>query len=273
MTGPTVVCRSGTYDRPMPIERHPISQLAQWMRAARHGVVFTGAGMSTESGIPDFRSPGGVWSRMQPIEFDDFLHSPEARHESWRRVFSGERGWTGKQPNAGHAVIADWVRSGRVAHVITQNVDNLHQISGVPDGQVTELHGNAGYARCLDCGERAELEDLRTEFERTGQVRSREACGGLLKLATISFGQTMPEAAMARAEQQTLACDLFLAIGSSLQVYPAAGFPEMAKAHGAKLAILNRETTGLDDIADLVIHAEIGVTLVAVANLLNGAKP
>ena len=272
MTSPLAVWRHGTYDRRMPVELASISRLAQSMRTARHVVVFTGAGMSTESGIPDFRSPGGVWSRMQPIEFDDFLHSPEARHESWRRVFSGERGWTGKQPNAGHAVIADWVRAGRVAHVITQNVDNLHQASGVPDSQVTELHGNAGYARCLDCGARAELDKLRADFELLGEVRSCETCGGLLKLATISFGQAMPETAMEHAERETLACDLFLAIGSSLQVYPAAGFPEMAKTHGAKLVILNREETGLDAIADLMIHAEIGVALAATADLMRDVE-
>lgn len=252
----------------MPAQQDPIAKVAQWMREARHVVVFTGAGMSTESGIPDFRSPGGVWSRMQPIEFDDFLSSLAARHESWRRVFSGERGWSGKQPNAGHRVIAEWVAAGRVAHVITQNVDNLHQASGVPDQQVTELHGNAGYARCLSCGERAELRDLRAEFDRTGQVRACDACGGLLKLATISFGQPMPEAAMARAEAETRACDVFLALGSSLQVYPAAGLPQMAQAHGARLVILNREATGLDAIADGVIHAEIGVTLAAIRTAL-----
>lgn len=235
--------------------------LADLIAAARHVVVFTGAGMSTESGIPDFRSPGGIWTRMQPIQFGDFVRSPEARHESWRRTFSGERGLAGKAPNQGHQILADWMKAGKVAHIITQNVDNLHQLAGAPDEQITELHGNAGYARCLDCGRRHELQDLRGEYERTGQVRACDGCGGLLKTATISFGQPMPEAQMARAERETLACDLFVSIGSSLQVYPAAGFPELAKGNGAGLAIINREATALDAIADLVIHAEIGATL------------
>ena len=229
--------------------------------AARHAVVFTGAGMSTESGIPDFRSPGGIWTRMQPIMFDDFVRSPEARHESWRRTFDGERGLAGRQPNAGHAVLAQWVRTGRVAHIITQNVDNLHQASGVADDRMTELHGNASYARCLQCGRRYELEDLRPGYEQTGEVRPCDDCLGLLKLATISFGQPMPEAEMARAEREAQRSDLFVAIGSSLQVYPAAGLPQTAKANGARLVILNRDETPMDDWADLVIHAEIGATL------------
>lgn len=243
-------------------------QLARLMGAAQDVVVFTGAGMSTESGIPDFRSPGGIWSRMTPIQFQDFLRSPEARQESWRRTFAGERGLSGKQPNAGHRVLADWVRAGRVSCIITQNVDNLHQASGVADEKIIELHGNAGYASCLQCHARYELEDLRPEYERSGQVRPCEHCGGLLKLATISFGQPMPEAQMARAERATRGCDLFLAMGSSLQVYPAAGLPELARASGARLVIINRDPTPLDDTAELVINAGIGATLAAVQALL-----
>jgi len=246
----------------------PAARLAHWLAGARHAVVFTGAGMSTESGIPDFRSPGGVWSRMQPIEFSDFLRSPEARHESWRRTFSDTFGLADKRPNQGHDIIAAWVRAGRIAHVITQNIDNLHQRSGVADERVTELHGSAGHARCLDCGRRHELDVLRADFRKTGQVRACEGCGGLLKLATISFGQPMPEEAMARAERESATSDLFMAIGSSLQVYPASGLPQLARDKGAKLVILNREPTALDGIADLVIQAEIGATLTEVASRL-----
>lgn len=242
----------------MPESHAKTAQLAELVGTATCVVVFTGAGMSTESGIPDFRSPGGIWSRMQPIQFDEFVASQDARHEAWRRVFSGERGLAGAQPNRGHEVIADWAKSGKVSAVITQNVDNLHQLSGIPEERVIELHGNAGHAACLDCGRRAELADLAPEFERAGQVGPCRHCGGLLKLATISFGQPMPDAPMRKATRESLGCDLFLSIGSSLQVYPAAGFPETAGRNGAKLAIVNREPTGLDDIADLVIHGEIG---------------
>lgn len=248
--------------RNMDGTNHPALALARHIGAARGMVVFTGAGMSTESGIPDFRSPGGIWSRMAPIQFQDFLQSPQARCESWRRTFAGERGLSGKQPNAGHRVLAQWVAAGRVSHIITQNVDNLHQASGVADENVIELHGNAGYVRCLQCHRRYELEDLRPEYVQSGQVRACEDCGGLLKLATISFGQPMPEAEMARAEQAARACDLFLATGSSLQVWPAAGLPQLARDAGARLVILNRDPTPLDELADLVIHAEIGATLV-----------
>lgn len=238
--------------------------LARLLASARHAVIFTGAGMSTESGIPDFRSPGGVWSRLQPIQFGDFVRSPEVRHEDWRRVFSGERGWNGAQPNAGHRILAHWMHAERVRSIITQNVDGLHQRGGAPGEHVIELHGNAGYARCLGCGARAELEDLRIPFELTGFVPPCQHCGGLLKLAVISFGQDLPPIPMARAEREALAADLFIVLGSSLEVYPAAGFPELAAQRGAALAIINREPTPLDAEATVVIHAGIGQTLAAV---------
>jgi NAD-dependent deacetylase len=145
--------------------------------------------------------------------------------------------------------------------VITQNVDGLHQTSGVPDDRVIELHGNSTYAKCLKCGARYSLDDMQTLFESTGEPPTCEVCGGLVKSATISFGQSMPEREMCRAQEATEACDLMIAIGSSLVVYPAAGFPVMAKRLGAKLAILNREPTELDEIADVVVNAEIGPTL------------
>lgn len=236
----------------------PVDQLADMVATAHNVVVFTGAGLSTESGIPDFRSPGGIWSRMRPIQFDEFVSDESARHEAWRRVFSGERGLRGVQPNRGHDVIAHWAQAGKANAIITQNVDNLHQASGVADEQVIELHGNAGHASCLQCGRRVELADLAPEFEQIGRISPCNHCGGLLKLATISFGQPMPEAEMKRATRETLGCDLFLAIGSSLQVQPAAGFPATARQAGARLVIINRETTPLDSQADLVIQGEIG---------------
>ena len=239
--------------------------LAKLLARSRRVVVFTGAGMSTESGIPDFRSPGGVWSRMKPIYFQDFVASEDRRREAWTRVFSGAAGWIGASPNAGHDAVARMVASGKVETVITQNVDNLHQESGIPDDRVIELHGNAGYAKCLVCGERHELADLKGPFLERGVIPACRACGGLVKSATISFGQAMPAEPVARAETATLSCDLFLVLGSSLVVYPAAGLPMMAKRNGAALAIVNREPTDQDDFADLVLHEEIGAVLAEIA--------
>lgn len=235
--------------------------------AARRVVVFTGAGISTESGIPDFRSPGGLWTKMAPIDFGDFIRSAEIRREAWRRKFEIDKTIARAEPNKGHMAIARLVDIGKVSHVITQNIDNLHQLSGVPAEKIIELHGNGTYAKCLDCGLRYELEEVRVLFEASGEAPNCRTCGGIVKSATISFGQAMPEEEMRRAEEATLACDVFLAIGSSLQVYPAAGFPIIAKRNGATLVILNRDPTELDAIADLVIHDEIGPTLAPVAML------
>lgn len=237
------------------------------MAGSRRAVVFTGAGMSTESGIPDFRSPGGIWSRMKPIYFDEFVQSEEKRRESWTRTFSGAMRWTGAKPNAGHYAVARLVTSGKVGAVITQNVDNLHQESGVPAAQVIELHGNASYATCLDCGLRHELEVLKQSFLGRGEIPHCRECKGLVKTATISFGQAMPQAAMTRATEVALDCDLLIVLGSSLVVYPAAGFPLLAKENGAKLAIVNRDATEQDRFADLVIHDEIGSVMAALAPL------
>jgi NAD-dependent deacetylase len=235
--------------------------LGRLLDTARRAVVFTGAGISTESGIPDFRSPGGLWSRMKPIQFQDFVASDAVRQESWRRRFDGDRSLDGALPNRGHEAVAELVRRGTVGTVITQNIDDLHQRSGIPAERIIELHGNARYATCLACGQRHELADLEQEFRTQGRVGPCGHCGGIVKTATISFGQAMPEDAMARAEAETLACDLFLVVGSSLQVYPAAGFPELAARRGVPLIILNREETPLDALATLVIHREIGETL------------
>ncbi|HXS41507.1 MAG TPA: Sir2 family NAD-dependent protein deacetylase [Stellaceae bacterium] len=241
--------------------------LSDLVAGARRAVVFTGAGMSTESGIPDFRSPGGIWSRMKPIYFNEFVESEEKRRESWTRTFSGAMRWTGAKPNAGHYAVARLVTRGKIGAVITQNVDNLHQESGVPAMQVIELHGNARYATCLDCGLRHELEVLKQSFLGRGEIPRCRDCKGLVKTATISFGQAMPQAAMARATEEALDCDLFIVLGSSLVVYPAAGFPLLAKENGAKLAIVNREETDQDRFADLVIHDEIGPVMTALAPL------
>ena len=238
-----------------------VERLKQMLAAARRGVVFTGAGISTESGIPDFRGPAGLWTKYRPIEFQDFLASEAARREYWQRKFDTHDAVVQAEPNRGHLAVAELVGRGTVSAVITQNIDGLHQASGIPAERVIELHGNTTYAHCLDCDREYELEPIRQAFLAGGTLPLCGACGGLVKTATISFGQAMPEAAMQRAHTETLGCDLFIAIGSSLTVMPAAGFPVLAKRSGANLVIVNRDPTGLDELADLTIHAEIGPTL------------
>jgi NAD-dependent protein deacetylase/lipoamidase len=248
-----------------------VGALAELLRASRRMVIFTGAGISTESGIPDFRSPGGIWTRMAPIDFSDFVASAEMRREAWRRRFAMEEQFASARPNDGHKAVAALVAAGRASHVITQNIDNLHQDSGIAEDRMIEIHGNTRYAKCLDCGARAELAPIRTHFEAHGEPPDCASCGGIVKTATISFGQAMPELEMARAEKATLACDLFLVLGSSLVVYPAAGFPLLAKRNGARLAIVNREETSQDEIADLVLHAPIGETMKAAVAALHAS--
>ena len=243
-----------------PVE--PMNRLAAIIESARNIVFFTGAGISTESGIPDFRSPGtGLWNKIKPIDFRDFLASDEVRQESWRRRFGGERVMEDAKPNNGHKAVAKLIRSGKASAVITQNVDNLHQDSGVPDDRVIELHGNTSYAICLSCSARMEMADVEQQFRQHDRVDPCGRCGGIIKSATIAFGQAMPEGPMREAQAATEACDVMIVIGSSLVVYPAADFPEYAKHRGAQLIIVNREPTPLDDLADLTLHAEIGPTL------------
>jgi len=236
-------------------------RLLEMIDGARRIVAFTGAGISTESGIPDFRSPGGIWTKYQPIYFDDFMASEEMRREAWRRKFATDETMVKAEPNAGHRALAKLVEQGRMTAIITQNIDGLHQRSGVPASRIIELHGNTTYATCLDCGQRHELAPIRKAFEGKGTLPLCEKCDGIVKAATISFGQAMPEIQMARAEDETRNCDLFIVLGSSLVVYPAAGFPQIAKRRGAKLVILNRDPTDQDDDADLVLHGEIGPTM------------
>ena len=238
-----------------------IELLRDLIGSAMRIVAFTGAGISTESGIPDFRSPGGIWTRYKPIYFDDFMASDEMRRESWRRKFATDETMLKAEPNAGHRALAKLVEQGRMSAIITQNIDGLHQRSGVPDAKVIELHGNATYASCLDCGHRHELEPIKKAFLGSGKLPLCVKCDGIVKTATISFGQAMPEIPMARAQDETMSCDLFIVLGSSLVVYPAAGFPSIAKRNGAKLVILNRDPTDQDDDADVVVHAEIGPTM------------
>jgi NAD-dependent deacetylase len=239
-----------------------IRQLREMVEEAAVVVPFTGAGISTECGIPDFRSPGGIWTQMKPIEFSDFLNSPQMRDESWRRRFAMEEQFGGAKPGRGHRALASLYKAGKIPGVITQNIDNLHQSSGIAADDVVELHGNTTYAVCLDCAKRYELSWVKQSLAQSGG-RSPECtiCDGYIKTATVSFGQSMPEAAMRRAQELTESCDLFLAIGSSLVVWPAAGFPLAAKRNGARLVVVNRDETQFDEIADLVLHDDIGTVL------------
>ena len=239
-----------------------IARLRELVGQANDVLAFTGAGISTECGIPDFRSPGGIWTKMRPIEFDAFLASQAMRDESWRRRFVMEEQFGGAKPGRGHLALASLYRAGKLRAVVTQNIDNLHQISGIPASDIVELHGNTTYATCLDCAKRYELPWVKTRFAASGgRAPDCPDCGGYVKTATISFGQSMPEAAMHHAHELAEACDLLLAIGSSLVVWPAAGIPVLAKRNGARLVIINRDETDCDSVADLVVRQDIGAVL------------
>ena len=233
-------------------------ELHKYIEEAKKIVIFTGAGISTESGIPDYRGPQGVWQTNTPIYFQDFVSSEEVRRKSWKRKFSGQDIIRKAKPNIGHFAVAKIIGAHQSAYLITQNVDNLHQDAGVPEDKITEIHGNASYASCLDCGTRYELPPIKKAFLADGVIPYCASCEGMVKTVTISFGQPMPEEEMQIAQSKTIECDLFITIGTSLAVYPAAGFPKLAKELGAKLIIINNQPTDLDPIADLVIHEQIG---------------
>jgi NAD-dependent deacetylase len=243
-----------------------IEELHAMLDRARVIVPFTGAGISTESGVPDFRSPGSPWMQNKPIPFEAFLASREARIEAWRRKFAMDDHYRDARPNRGHRALATLVAEGRSPGVITQNIDGLHQASGIAEDAVIELHGNGTYATCLTCGWRHELAAIRVAFEASGEPATCTMCAGVVKTATISFGQQMSQQPMLRAHELTMSADLYLVAGSSLVVFPAATFPMIAKRNGAKLVILNREPTDLDPIADLVVRSEIGPVLARLAN-------
>lgn len=238
-----------------------VSRLRELLDEASLVLPFTGAGISTECGIPDFRSPGGLWTKNKPIDFGDFMASREARNESWRRRFAIDAHFSGAEPGRGHRALATLYRTGKAPALVTQNIDNLHQKSGIAAADVIELHGNTTYAGCLGCAARYEIEWVRARFAVSEEVPDCEHCGGFIKTATISFGQAMPAQAMQRAEQLSRACDLFLVVGSSLVVWPAAGLPLLAKRNGAALVIVNRDATEFDELADLVVRHDIGDAL------------
>ena len=232
--------------------------LVEALHEAREILPFTGAGISTDAGIPDFRSPGSLWTINKPIPFDAFRVSLAVRIEAWRRKFAMDDSYRGAQPTNTHKIIAQFIAEERARAVVTQNIDGLHQASGIEHKKIIELHGNGTYATCLECGHRHELVDIRRVFEASGAPPDCAECGGIVKSATISFGQAMPQSAMTRAMQLATNCDLCLVVGSSLVVYPAASIPLIAREAGARLVIVNREPTGLDNEADLVLRCEIG---------------
>jgi NAD-dependent deacetylase len=246
-----------------------IAEIAAWLRQAQAAVAFTGAGVSTESGIPDFRSPGGVWAKYQPVYFQEFLASAAARHEYWRQKCEAHGDFAQAQPNAGHTALARWQSGGRLRGVITQNIDGLHQAAGCT--AVLELHGTARKIVCLDCEALFEVEPLVASFRETNHVPDCEHCGGMLKHATVSFGQMLPPRVLEEASQWCAEADLLLAIGSSLVVTPAADLPRLTKRHGGRLVIINRDPTPLDSLADAVIRAPIGETLSAIARAIDAS--
>ncbi|WP_293862257.1 Sir2 family NAD-dependent protein deacetylase [uncultured Alsobacter sp.] len=239
------------------------SALAEVIRGAERILAFTGAGISTECGVPDFRSPGSPWMVNKPIPYEAFLASAEVRREAWRRKFTMDDHYRGARPGRGHRALARLHEEGRLIGVVTQNIDGLHLASGIPAERIVELHGNGTYATCLDCGLRHELADIRPVFEATGAAPVCQDCRGPVKSATVSFGQAMPEQAMRKALAMVAACDVFIAIGSSLVVQPAARLPVMARQTGAELVILNGEPTPVDAVSNLVVRADIGDVLEA----------
>jgi NAD-dependent deacetylase len=221
-------------------------------------VVFTGAGISTESGIPDFRSPGGIWTRYRPVTFQEYLSSESARVEAWRRRLDGWEQYKKAKPNIGHFFVQSLSVKEKLIGLITQNVDGLHSMAGLPDEQIVELHGSNRKVICLNCGKEFDPERIINQLVGDFSAPRCDSCGGILKSATVSFGQAMPEQAMRRAQEWTAQAEIFIVMGSSLQVQPAASFPVLAKNNGALLAIINREAGPLDDMADFVHNGAIG---------------
>ena len=242
-----------------------LTMMSTLVRESRRIVAFTGAGISTESGIPDYRGPNGVWARNAPPTMGDFKTNVATRRAYWDQRRTSYRTMAATRPNAGHEALARLARAGKLTGVITQNIDGLHQKAGLPAHQVIELHGSAHRVRCLTCDRRwpATVIQERLEAER---VPACEACGGVLRGDTVLFGESLPLAALQAAVRLAQASDLMLVIGSSLVVNPAAQLPRLAKDSGAKVGIINREPTGLDTLADARVHADAGPTLTAIVD-------
>jgi NAD-dependent deacetylase len=235
-----------------------LDEFAAKIRESDEIVVFTGAGISTESGIPDFRSPGGIWTRYRPVTFQEYMTSESARIEAWKRRLDGWEQYKNAKPNVGHHFIQALSLKEKLIGLITQNVDGLHSVAGVPDEKIVELHGSSRKILCMGCTKEFEPEPIMNGLVGDFASPKCDTCGGILKSATVSFGQAMPEQAMRIAQGWTEQAKVFIVMGSSLQVQPAASFPVLAKRNGALLAIINRDEGPLDDIADFVHHGAIG---------------
>jgi NAD-dependent deacetylase len=240
-----------------------IEQIAQWITESKRTVAFSGAGLSTESGIPDFRSPGGVWDRYNPEDFNfqNFLASEASREKYWEMATEMYEPMKKAQPNLAHLAIAEMEKLGKLDCVITQNIDGLHFKAGNSEEKVIQLHGTAIYVSCLNCGKKYDRDGIQERLRKGLKVPYCDDCHGPLKPATISFGQSMPERETQEAYHRSSLCDLFIVIGSSLVVQPAASMPLVAKRNGAKLVIINRDPTPYDDMADIVIHGQAGPTM------------
>jgi len=235
-----------------------LEEFAAKIRANQDVVVFTGAGISTESGIPDFRSPGGIWTRYTPITFQEYMNSEKARIDAWRRRLETYEAHKNAKPNIGHYFVQSLDQKGKLIGLITQNVDGLHGIAGLVDEKIVELHGSNRRVICMTCGKSFDPDEIVKRLVGDFASPKCDACGGILKSATISFGQAMPQEAMQKAQEWTERAEIFIVMGSSLQVQPAATFPVVAKRNGALLAIINRESTPLDEHADFVHQGAIG---------------
>jgi NAD-dependent deacetylase len=238
-----------------------LDDAVELMQQAKQIVALTGAGISTESGIPDFRSPNSVWRENPPVSYRDFLQSAEARQKYWqtRKGLSGQV--ADAQPNAAHKALAELERRNVLSGIITQNFDGLHQDAGHSAEQVVELHGTSRYAACTLCGARSSMQELQQRIDDGESDPCCALCGGFLKAATILFGQRVPEAELTRAKEMALHCDLFLVIGSSLKVIPASTLPRLALQRNVPLIIINLQQTALDPYADVAIHERAGSVL------------
>jgi len=235
-----------------------LTHFAVRLKQARAVVFFTGAGISTESGVPDFRSPGGVWTKYQPVLFQDFLASEAARVRHWLLKKATYELFKTVEPNIGHYAICRFEQRGQLLGLITQNIDGLHKLAGTSEAKLVELHGTDRWVTCLKCGKRYQPRDVYEHWHEGLPVPTCDDCGGYLKSANVSFGQSMPLEAMQRAQAWSEQADIFVVVGSSLQVQPAASFPLIAQRSGALLAIVNRDPTPLDGIAEFVHRGAIG---------------
>ena len=236
------------------------SIIAQKISEQGKNIIFTGAGISTESGIADYRSKGGLWDKFRPIYFDEFMSSKKARIEYWQRKSQLYQDFVKAEPNPAHVSIVRLYEMGLLESVITQNIDGLHQKSGLPDEKVIELHGNTCRARCMSCGKITSIHEVQDRIE-SGDPAPECECGGYLKTDTISFGQAMPVAEMEQAAALSRSCDALLVIGSTLIVHPAASLPALAQESGAFTAIINLSETPYDKMFDVLIRGKAGLVL------------